>query len=176
MDADLRYPIGRYRPPLEFAAHDRAGRIAEIEALPDHLREAVGGLTDSQSDEPYRPGGWTVRQLVHHLSDSHMNAYARFKLALTEDEPTIKPYDEGRWASLEDSRLLSVESSLKLLEALHERWTLLLRCMAEEDFGRGFNHPEQGRVVTLDHSLALYAWHGRHHVAHVTSLRSRKGW
>jgi uncharacterized damage-inducible protein DinB len=153
----------------------RAARIAEIDAAPAALRAAVAGLSEEQLATPYRPGGWTVRQVVHHLPDSHANAYVRFKLALTEDNPTIKPYLEARWAELPDNAGTPVEVSLGLLEALHRRWVVLLRGMGPEDFARPLTHPEKGRL-SLDQMLALYAWHGRHHVAHVTSLTERMGW
>ena len=149
--------------------------IQEIADTPANLRASVAGLSAEQLDTPYRPGGWTVRQVVHHVPDSHMNSYVRFRLALTEDEPTIKPYDESRWAELADSRTARIETSLALLESLHERWVLLLRSLSPADFRRQFRHPELG-VVSLEKNLALYAWHGRHHVAHITSLRERMGW
>jgi len=139
------------------------------------MRAAVAGLTPERFDTPYRPGGWSVRQVVHHVPDSHMNAYVRFKLALTEDEPTIKPYEEAAWAELADSASTPVDVSLTLLETLHDRWVRLLRSMTEADFARKFRHPQLG-VVPLDKNLALYAWHGKHHVAHITSLRQRMGW
>ena len=155
---------------------ERASRaIDAIAAAPAKLRAAVAGLTDVQLDTPYRPDGWTVRQVVHHVPDSHMNAYVRFKLALTEDEPTIKPYDEARWAELADTRDTPVESSLALLDRLHDRWVRLLRSMSADDFARRLRHPEMG-VQRLDQVLALYDWHGRHHVGHVASLRERMGW
>jgi DinB family protein len=173
---DPRYPIG----PFQFAGrsdqHDREEWIGEIASAPGYLRAAVTGLTPSQLDTPYRDKGWTVRQVVHHLPDSHLNAYTRIKLALTEDEPTIKPYDEARWAELPDARTAPVEPSLTLLECLHRRWVLLLRELGPRDFGRRFHHPEQSRSIGLEEVLAMYAWHGRHHVAHITSLRSRMGW
>jgi len=139
------------------------------------MRAAVAGLTPERFDTPYRPGGWTVRQVVHHVPDSHMNAYVRFKLALTENEPTIKPYEEAAWAELADSASTPADVSLTLLETLHDRWVRLLRSMTEADFARKFRHPQLG-VVPLDKNLALYAWHGKHHVAHITSLRQRMGW
>ena len=140
------------------------------------MREAIRGLNEKQLDTPYRDGGWTVRQVVHHVPDSHLNAYTRVKLALTENAPTIKPYDEAAWAALPDSRSTPIETSLRMLEALHERWTGLLRSMKPEDFQRRFTHPEHGKTFTLDWLVAMYAWHGRHHVAHITSLRERMGW
>jgi hypothetical protein len=167
---DLQYPIGRYK-----AGSDLARSIDEIAAAPAQLRAAVAGLTPEQLDTAYRPGGWTVRQVVHHVPDSHINSYMRFRLALTEDEPVIKPYDEQKWAELADSRTAPVDVSLALLENLHERWTLLLRSLTPADWKRAFRHPELG-VVNLEWNAGLYAWHGRHHVAHITSLRNRMGW
>jgi len=172
---DLRYPTGTFRWKGELTEADRVELIAQIAEAPARLREAVKGLTPEQLDTPYRPEGWTVRQVVHHVPDSHMNSYVRFKLALTEDEPTIKTYDEALWAALPDSKNTPVETSLTLLAALHERWVNLLQSMSPADFARKVNHPEHG-LVSLDHLLALYGWHGRHHVAHITSLRERMGW
>jgi uncharacterized damage-inducible protein DinB len=172
---DLRYPIGRFSPPASSAPELRTAQIQTLRLLPERLREAVSGLNDSQLDTPYREGGWTVRQVVHHMPDSHANCYVRFKLALTEDWPTIKGYDEAAWANLADSRLLPVDVSLSLITALHERWVALLESLAEEDFQKGYNHPEQGRR-NLATVLALYDWHSRHHTAHITSLRARQGW
>ena len=173
-DAELRYPIGKFQSstPTE---ENRKKFLAQIEETPKKLREAVSGLSREQLHTPYRDGGWTVQQVVHHVADSHMNAYTRFKLALTEDEPTIKPYNETRWAELSDSQTTPVETSLALVDALHERWGNLLRGMSAADFQRRLNHPERG-PMSLDDTLALYAWHGRHHVAHITGLRGRKGW
>jgi DinB superfamily len=167
----LRYPIGKFTPS---EAH-RDKDIAAIAGLPSALRAAVAGLDDAQLDTEYRPGGWAVRQLVHHVADSHMNAYVRIRLALTEDWPTIKPYDEAQWAKLADARTLPVEPSLSLLEPLHRRWVVLLESLSEADWQRGYVHPEMGREK-LDRVAALYAWHGRHHTAHVTALRKRMGW
>ena len=175
MSHDLRFPVGRFTPPISPSASDQDQWIATIAELPAKLRVVVAALADDQLDTPYRPGGWTVRQVVHHLPDSHLNAYTRFKLALTEQEPTIRPYDEARWAQLPDSRM-SVQVPLNLLEALHERWVFLLRELTDADFDRGYRHPEQGRVVTLREAVAMYAWHSRHHLAHVTGLRDRMGW
>lgn len=169
---DLRYPIGNYEPMAVLTPAQRADAISKIAATPKHLREAVAGLSQQQFDTPYRPGGWSVRQVVHHVPDSHMNAYVRFKLGLTENEPTIKPYEEALWANLQDSRDTPLEVSLTLLEALHHRWDVLLRSMRPEDFARRLRHPERG-TMTLDDMLGLYAWHGWHHVAHITSLRER---
>jgi uncharacterized damage-inducible protein DinB len=172
---DLRYPVGPFRRPETLDDAERRRAIDAIAAVPSKLRDAVAGLSDAQLDTPYRPGGWTVRQVVHHVADSHINAYVRFKLALTEDEPTIKPYEEARWAELADTREMPVETSLALLERLHERWVVVLRSMSAADFARKLRHPETG-VQRLDQVVALYEWHGRHHVAHVTSLRERMAW
>ncbi len=173
---DLRYPVGSFQFDRDVHPRTREQRIGEIAAAPARLREAVAGLTEAQLDTPYRPGGWTVRQVVHHLPDSHLNAYTRIKLALTEDEPTIKPYEEARWAELPDARTGPTEPSLALLESLHQRWLLLLRQLQPADFERRFRHPEHGRIFLVDEAVAMYAWHGRHHVAHITSLRRRMGW
>jgi hypothetical protein len=172
---DLRYPIGTFRVDGEITAARRAEWIDQIAAVPAQLRDALSGLSDDQLATPYRPGGWTLRQVAHHVPDSHMNSYVRFRLALTEDEPTIKPYQEDRWAELPDARTLPVNVSLDLLDSLHTRWVVLLRSLAESDWKRAFRHPELG-LMALEKNLALYAWHGRHHVAHVTSLRARMGW
>jgi hypothetical protein len=171
----LRYPTGRFELPAEITPVDRDAFIDRFEATPRHLREAVGGLDEAQLDTPYRPEGWSVRQLVHHVVDSHLNSYVRFKWALTEEAPAIKVYDQDGWAELEDSRTAPVEMSLAFLDALHERMTFLLRRMSDEDFGRTFTHPDWA-TVRLDQSLSIYAWHGDHHVAHVTALREREGW
>jgi hypothetical protein len=177
MTTDLQYPVGRFtRPTSVLSTADRKRMIDEVAAAPAALQAAVKGLGAAQLDTPYRPGGWMVRQVVHHLADSHMNAYCRFKLALTEDVPTIKPYDETKWAEMPDGRSALVEESLTLLEALHTRWVFLLRAMAPADFERKLAHPEWDAPLSLDHMLALYSWHGRHHVAHVTQLRARQGW
>ena len=172
---DLRYPIGKFRFPESVGAADLAGFLNQIADAPARLRAAVAGLNDAQLDTPYRPGGWTVRQVVHHVPDSHMNSYTRFRLALTEDSPTIKPYDEARWAELADARL-PVEPSLTLLESLHARWVPLLRSLSAADWKRTFRHPEHESLISLENNAALYAWHGRHHVAHITSLRERMKW
>ncbi|MGH9689001.1 MAG: YfiT family bacillithiol transferase [Candidatus Acidiferrales bacterium] len=176
METDLRYPIGKFqRPSAPLTPDQRLECIDAIAETPAHLSAAVAGLTPAQLDTPYRPGGWTVRQVVHHLPDSHMNSYVRFKLALTEDEPAVKSYEEDRWAQLADSRDTPIETSLALLENLHKRWVVLLRSLAPSDWSRKFVHPMLG-PVTLDPNLALYAWHGRHHVAHITALRERNAW
>jgi hypothetical protein len=181
MTEDLRYPIGRLQmeettdEPGDSGLGSRREWIDQIERCPAQLRAAVQGLTDEQLDTPYRPGGWTVRQVVHHLPDSHMNAYVRFRLGLTEETPRIKAYLQEPWASLPDARTAPVGLSLDLLDALHRRWVALLRALGPEDFRRTIDHPESG-LLTLGQLLSSYAWHGRHHVAHVTSLRGRMGW
>lgn len=173
----LRYPTGRFqRPKRPLETVERRKMIDAIARTPDDFRAAVRGLSELQLDTPYRPEGWTVRQLVHHVPDSHMNAYVRFKLALTEDVPAIKPYDEAEWAKLSDVRDTPIETSLTLLSAMHDRWVRLLRAMTPDDFGRKLSHPEWDAPLSLDMMLALYAWHGPHHTAHVTSLRQRMGW
>src|SRR5216683_1061135 len=170
--SDLRYPIGKFTFDGSSTEADRQKFTDDIEQTPAKLRAAVQALSEARLDTPYRPGGWTVRQVVHHLPDSHLNSYVRFKLALTEDEPTIKPYYEDRWAELPDTRATPLEVSLALLESLHTRWVRLLRSLKPEDWKRSFRHPELG-VVPLEKNLALYSWHGQHHVAHVTELRKR---
>ena len=170
----LRYPVGRFKASAGPGPGERAGQIETLRLLPQRLRAAVKGLNEAQLDTPYREGGWTVRQVVHHFADSHANSYVRFKLALTEDWPTIKPYDEAAWACLPDSQM-AIEPSLAFLSGLHARLVGLLEGMREEDFQRGFQHPERGRM-DLATNLALYAWHSRHHVAHITGLRARMGW
>jgi len=172
---DPRYPIGKYTPPQEATPALRQQAIDSIAGTPAKLKAALSGLHDAQLDTPYRDGGWTVRQVAHHVPDSHLNAYVRFRLALTEDQPTIKPYEEARWAELADAKSAPVAVSLALLEPLHDRWVRLLRSLTAADFARTFVHPEHG-VRTLDWMLFLYAWHGRHHTAHITELREQKGW
>jgi uncharacterized damage-inducible protein DinB len=172
---DLRYPIGKFHFDGTMSDEQKQTFLDEIARTPANLRAAIKGLSEVQLDTPYRPGGWTVRQVVHHVPDSHLNSYVRFKLALTEDEPTIKPYAEDRWAELADTKSTPIEVSLTLLESLHERWVRLLRSLSQEDWKRTFRHPDLG-AMTLEKTLALYAWHGRHHVAHVTELRNRNSW
>src|SRR6266850_913950 len=172
---DPRYPIGKFEWKGGLTAKQRQRSIAEIEKTPAEFRAAIGRLSPQQLDTPYREGGWTVRQLVHHVPDSHMHSYLRFKLALTEEQPAISAYDEKVWAELPDSRETPVETSLALLEALHRRWVVLLRSMKSADFARAYRHPERG-PVSLDMAVAMYAWHGRHHTAHVTALREYMGW
>lgn len=175
METDLRFPIGKFSRPASFSDADRAAAIGAIAGLPKALRDAVRGLSDAQRDTPYRPDGWTVRQLVHHVADSHVNAYTRLRLTLTEDNPTIKPYAEQKWAELLDARSMPVAVSLGMLDGIHARWVTLLRSLPAEDFARTMRHPEQGEM-SLDMQSALYAWHSRHHVAHITGLRARNGW
>lgn len=172
--SDPRYPIGKW-PKDPFTPEHRKQWIDDVAAAPARLRAAVEGLSAQQLDTPYRDGGWTVRQVVHHVPESHMNAYIRFKLALTEDVPTIKPYAEDLWAKLEDVPRTPIEVSLALLDNLHERWVILLNSLSDQDFARKFRHPELGEL-TLGLNLGLYAWHGKHHVAHITTLRDRMGW
>jgi hypothetical protein len=172
---ELRFPTGRFEATGELFDAERQRFIDAIAAAPAELRRAVAGLDDAQLDTPYRPEGWTVRQVVHHLPDSHVNGYTRFRLALTEDEPVIRVYDESRWAELPDARTAPPELSLALLDAVHGRWVALLQSLGPPDFARTFRHPESG-LVSLDFGLALYAWHGRHHTAHVTRLRERMAW
>ena len=172
---DPRYPIGKFEWTGANTEADRQKFIAQIEEAPGKLRAAVKGLTEQQLDTPYRDGGWTVRQVVHHLPDSHMNAYVRFKLAATEDYPTIKPYEEKLWANLADAKAAPIEPSLALLESLHYRWVLFLKSFSAADWARKLKHPELGEVA-LDKYVAMYAWHGRHHVAHITALRERMKW
>jgi hypothetical protein len=172
--ADLSYPIGKFQYEGPYSTERRSGFIEDIHAAPERLRAAVHGLNDKQLNTPYRPEGWTVRQVAHHVPDSHMNAFIRFKLALTEDTPLVKPYDETRWAELADVQV-PIETSLVLLEKLTERWVAVLRAMHADDFGRKLRHPELGEI-NLHFLLGMYAWHGRHHVAHITSLRERMGW
>jgi uncharacterized damage-inducible protein DinB len=172
---DRRFPIGPYQRPAAITAADRARWLAEVAEAPARLRAAVAGLTPAQLETPYREGGWTVRQVVHHLPDSHLNAYIRFKWALTEDSPAIKAYLEDRWAQTPEVASTPIEVSLALLEALHTRWTALMRAMSADDWARTFQHPEYG-ARRLEEILPLYAWHGQHHVAHITELRRRMGW
>jgi len=172
---DLRYPVGQFTWPEKVGEAERREWIGHIEETPAKLRQAVQGLSEKQLDTPYREGGWTVRQVAHHLADSHANAYIRFKLALTEDEPTIKPYEQQLWAELVDAKSAPIEVSLVLLDSLHQRWVMMLKAMKPEDYARKFRHPELG-VLDLNQYLAQYAWHGRHHVAHVAGLRERMGW
>lgn len=172
---DPRFPIGKFHHEGPMSLEQKAKYLDDIEQMPKRMRAAVAGLSDAQIDTPYRDGGWTVRQVVHHVPDSHMNSYVRFKLALTEENPTIKPYAEDLWAELPEAKTAPIEVSLSLLEDLHRRWVLMLRGLKPEDWQRTFQHPQLG-PMSLEKNLALYSWHGRHHVAHITSLRDRMGW
>jgi uncharacterized damage-inducible protein DinB len=171
----LRHPIGRFSPSNPLLPTSRDAQIQVLRDLPEALRSAVAGLSDGQLDTPYRESGWTVRQVVHHLADSHGNSFFRFKHALTEDWPTIKPYDENAWAKLADTRALAIEPGLAMVAGLHARWVKLLESLSDDDFKKGYNHPERGKQ-DLATALALYAWHSLHHTAHITELRKRQGW
>jgi DinB superfamily len=173
--SDLRYPVGPFAPVAPATDESRQACIRDIAEAPAAIRRALQGLSEPQLDTPYRPGGWTVRQVVHHVPDSHMNAYCRFKFALTEHNPAIKAYDEAAWARVADTARTPPEVSLAMLDALHQRWVILLESMNAGDFARSLQHPEKGSI-TLDWMLQLYAWHGRHHAAHITELRKREGW
>ena len=174
MSGDLRFPIGEFDSSFEISPELRRSFIETIEELPSKIRNAVSGLTDDQLDTQYRPEGWTVRQVVHHVADSHLNSFCRFKLALTEDVPRIRAYHEDLWAELPDSKL-PVEVSLKIIEGIHTRWSALLNSMSDEDFAKELKHPESGEW-SLDKMLGLYDWHSKHHTAHIASLRQSKGW
>jgi hypothetical protein len=173
--AFLRYPIGGPQRAESFSAQQRSAAIESIRQLPRNLRAAVADFSEQQLDTPYRPGGWTVRQLVHHVADSHINAYVRVRLALTEDWPTISDYQETRWAELEDARTAAVSTSLDLLQALHARWVPLFASLTEPEWRRGYIHPANGRQ-SVEQVAMLYDWHGRHHTAHITQLATRMGW
>ena len=171
----LRYPIGKFKKPTVTTATERAAWIEAIAQLPTQLKVAIADLTAAQLDTPYRPDGWTVRQVVHHIADSHLNAYVRLKLALTEDNPTVKPYFEDRWATLSNSTL-PVNVSLQLIDGLHQRWVHLLQQLTDEQWQRTFFHPEHQRAISLNKSTGMYAWHGQHHLAHITNLAAREHW
>jgi hypothetical protein len=173
--ADLRYPIGKFKAVMPVTHELRGAAIDALEGFPARIRDAVAGLSDAQLDTPYRPEGWTVRQVVHHVADSHMNGYLRMKLALTEDTPTIKPYDENAWAMLPDTKL-PVAVSLSLIDGIHRRWVSVINGMGIDPFSRSFIHPELGTEMTLDHQVQMYAWHSHHHLAHITELRRRERW
>jgi|SRR5271165_108038 len=172
---DLRYPIGQYCPPASVGRAERDAWIAELEKLPGNLRNAMEGLRDAQLDTPYRPGGWTIRQIGHHIADGHLNSYTRFRLALTEETPTIKPFEVDAWSELPDAKSGPIAPSLGMLDALHRRWVMLLRSLSDDDFKRSYVHPS-GELVTLDRALSYFAWHSRHHVAQILSVRKREGW
>jgi len=171
----LRYPIGKFTPPKSITAEMINEYINTIEDSPAKYREAVRNFTDEQLDTQYRPGGWTVRQVIHHVPDSHINSYVRFKLGLTEDSPAIKTYDEAKWAEINDSKDTPVEVSLQLLESLHKRWVVILKSMTQKDFEKTVTHPEWGKI-RLDYMLAIYDWHCKHHLAHILSLKKRMAW
>lgn len=171
----LKYPTGKFEFKEEVTPESRKAFIKEIKALPEKLKKAVDGLTDEQLDTPYRHDGWTVRQVIHHIPDSHLNAFVRIKLALTEDEPAIKTYEEKEWAKLHDYYQTPIEVSLNLLDAVHKRWVVLLNSLSDDDFRRKVKHPDWG-LISVDYLVAQYAWHGNHHAAHITSLRERMGW
>ena len=173
---NLRFPIGLFVKPASLNAEVIHDLIRDIQAFPERLRIEVENLSEAQIDTPYRPQGWTIRQVVHHCADSHLNGFTRFKLALTEDSPVIRPYLEDRWAELEDGKFLAVDPSLQLLSGLHGRWVVLLKSLRPNDMEKVFFHPEHGREFRLDETIALYAWHSNHHLAHITELKKRKGW
>jgi uncharacterized damage-inducible protein DinB len=173
---NLSYPIGQFVYQGKYSAEQRKQLIFQIAETPTLLREALSNLSEAQLDTPYRPEGWTVRQVLHHIPDSHLNAYIRFKLTLTEDTPTIKPYLEEKWANLADTFQTPIDVSLALLEATYFRWVMVLKNMKDSDFDRTYFHPESQKTFTLDEALGLYVWHGKHHIAHITSLRKRMGW
>lgn len=172
----LKYPIGHYLPPDPIPESLIKTWISEIQSLPAALESALAGMTDTQLDTPYRPGGWTVRQLVHHLADSHVNAHCRLRLALTEDGPTIKPYEQDEWAELADVKNMPVVHSLNILTGLHARWAFLLKNLSSSQFQRVFVHPEYQKTYSIGEMTGLYAWHGKHHLAHITELKKRNGW
>jgi hypothetical protein len=172
----LKYPIGHFVKPAHFTLEIISKCISDIETFPMRLRMETAHLSQEQLDTQYRPQGWTIRQVVHHCADSHMNSIIRFKLTLTEDKPTIKPYHEERWAELADSRTLPIGPSLQLLEGLHARWVVLLKSLTEEELHKSFIHPEHGKVTRLDENIGIYAWHCNHHLAHITTLKKRMGW
>lgn len=176
MTDDLQYPIGKFAAPGALDAAAIVQWRRDLAELPGHMRAAVSGLTNAQLDMPYRDGGWTVRQVVHHVADSHLNAYCRFRLALTEDAPTIKPYSEARWAELPDARTLPVASSLEMLDGMHLRWVAMIDALTSDQWQRTFVHPAYDRSMALWQTAALYAWHSRHHVAHITNLGARQNW
>jgi uncharacterized damage-inducible protein DinB len=173
---DLRYPIGEYSLPSTIRRAELDTWIAELEALPRNLRNAVEDLSEAQLDTRYRPGGWTIRQVVHHIADGHMSSYTRFRLALTEQTPTIKPFEETAWAELPDAKSGPIEPSLALVDGLHRRWVMLLRSLSDDDFKRRYRHPDRSELVQLDQTLGYFAWHSRHHVAQILTLRNRERW
>lgn len=173
---ELKYPVGRYQKPDVFTKEILTESIFVIEQFPKKIKQEVESLSDEQLDTPYRPDGWTVRQVVHHCADSHINAFIRIKMALTEDTPTIKPYSEALWAELADGKNLPIQPSLSIIENVHLRWVTVLKTMKDKDFDRSFIHPEKGKKLSLHESTGMYAWHCNHHLAHITALKKRNGW
>lgn len=173
---ELKFPIGTFEKPTTITKNILSEWISDISLFPTRLRNEVMHLTDEQLNTQYRPGSWTIRQVIHHCADSHMNSLTRLKLALTEDQPTIKPYFEERWAELADSKNMSIEPSIKMIEGIHERWTVLLNNLAEEQYGRIFIHPEHGKAFRIDENIGVYAWHCNHHLAHITETKKRNNW
>lgn len=173
---DLRYPIGKFQPPQSIDDVNIPMHIGIIASFPENIRKATGELSDSQLDTPYREGGWTIRQVVHHVADSHVNSYCRFKLAMTEDNPTIRPYLEARWAELEEAKTAPIIYSLNILDAIHARWVLFLETLSTDDFNKTFYHPENKRTMTLFDALAMYSWHCNHHLAHINNLKTARNW
>jgi hypothetical protein len=176
MEEELKYPIGTFKPPAEYTDQLLKTYVSEIDSLPARLRMEVLHLNDDQLDTAYRTGGWTIRQVVNHLADSHMNGLIRTKLALTEEHPVIKPYMEAYWANLADGEKMPIAAAMKILEGVHERWVILLRSFSEKEWEKGYIHPEKGRVILLKESAASYAWHSNHHLAHITRLKARNSW
>lgn len=172
----LKFPIGKFEKPTTITKYDLLKWILDISTFPTRIKNEVNNLTDQQLDTPYRPQGWTIRQVVHHCADSHMNSLTRFKLSLTEDKPTVKPYYEERWAELHDSKNMPIEPSLKMIEGIHERWTVLLNSLVESDYSKIFIHPEHGKEFRIDENIGIYAWHCNHHLAHITGLKKRRDW
>lgn len=172
----LKFPIGKFEKPDIITPNLLEKWITDISSFPERLKKEVMHLTDQQLDTPYRPGGWTIRQVIHHCADSHMNSLTRFKLTLTEDQPVIKPYYEERWAELADSKKMPIAPSIKMLEGIHERWTILLKQLTETDYARTFIHPEHGKIFRIDENIGVYAWHGNHHLAHITEVKKRNQW
>jgi hypothetical protein len=172
----LKFPVGKFQAPEIFTTDLLQQNMQELATLPQKLKDAVAGWSEEQLDTPYRPGGWTIRQVIHHLADSHMNGLSRIKLALTEENPTVKPYHEDLWAELADSKLMPVEPALQIIEGVHAKWVMLLQHIHGEQWQRVFTHPQHGKTFTIAYQTAMYAWHGKHHLAHITQLKSRMGW
>lgn len=173
---ELKYPIGRFEKPAIITADTLSKWISDILYFPERLKNEVNHLTDEQLNTHYRPDGWTIRQVIHHCADSHMNSLTRLKLVLTEDKPTIKPYYEERWAELADSKNMPIEPSLKMIEGIHERWTVLLNNLTKDEYSRIFIHPEHGKTFRIDENIGIYAWHCNHHLAHITETKKRNNW